>query len=116
MLKSNRSVQWLGIALLLIRMLRRKASWPRAYLSVMSLAAIYLIVGLLFVPGYFGGDANFLYAPGRLADNLYQYHGLQLILTWPIYLLPTGGILIVIPLVLTGWVFWYSRSSKQQTT
>ena len=88
--------------------------WLRVPLVLVVSAVHYLLFGLLFAPGYFGGEANFLYDPTHIRENLFFYHGWQLIALWPLSLLPTGGIWIVLPVVIFGWGFWYSRSSRRK--
>lgn len=105
---------WLTITIIWTRMLRGRTLWLRVPLAFTVSAIHYLVVGLLFAPGYFGGEAEFLYDPVHLRENLLLHGGLNLIVLWPLYLLTTGGILIVLPVVIFGWGFWYSRSSRKK--
>ena len=105
---------WLTITIIWARILRGRTLWLRVPLVLVVSAVHYLLFGLLFAPGYFGGEAQFLYDPAHLSENLLIYHGWQLIAFWPLSLLPTGGYLIVLPVVIIGWGFWYSRSSRRK--
>lgn len=105
---------WLTITIIWARILRGRTLWLRVPLVLVVSAIHYLLFGLLFAPGYFGGEAQFLYDPMHLKENLLLYHGWQLIAFWPLSLLPTGGYLIVLPVVIFGWGFWYSRSSRRK--
>jgi hypothetical protein len=105
---------WLVITVHWAFMLKGKTLWLRVPLAFIVSAVHYLIFGLLIAGGRFGGEANFLYDPTCLRENLFFYHGLEEILHWPLDLLPTGGIWIVLPVVIFGWGFWYSRSSRRK--
>lgn len=106
---------WLGITIhWAFFAMKARPLWLRVPLVLVISAVHYLLFGLLFAPGYFGGEARFLYDPAHLSENLFTYHGWQLIVFWPFSLLPTGGYLIVLPLLLIGWGIWYSRSSRRR--
>ena len=106
---------WVAIAIhWAFFVLKGRTLWFRVPPAFIVSAVHYLLFGLLFAPGYFGGEANFLYDPAHLRENLLIYHGWQLIAFWPLSLLPTGGYLIVLPVVIIGWGFWYSRSSRRR--
>jgi hypothetical protein len=105
---------WIGITLILIRALKLRL-WLKVPLIVIVSTTYYLLFGLLIATGFSGGSAEFLYDPMNLADNLYAHGGLQLILLWWLELLPTGGIWIVLPVLIFGFGFWYSRSSHHHT-
>ncbi len=104
---------WVTITVHWSLMLRGKTPWLRVPLALTISAIHYLFFGLLFAPGYFGGEAEFLYDPTHIRENMYLHGGWQLIVLWPLYLLTTGGILIVLPVVIFGLGFWYSRSSRR---
>jgi len=91
--------------------LKGRTLWLRVPLALIVSAVHYLIFGLLIAGGLFGGEASFLYDPAHISENMSIYHGWRLISFWPRSLLPTGGIWIVLPVVIFGWGFWYSRSS-----
>ena len=104
---------WVAITVHWAFMLRERTLWLRVPLAFIVSAVHYLIFGLLIAGGRFGGEAEFFYDPALLRDNLFIHGGLQGILLWPLSLLPTGGIWIVLPVVIFGWGFWYSRSSRR---
>ena len=104
---------WVAITVTWYRILRRKPLWLIIPLTFTISIVHYLVFGLLFAPGYFGGEAEFLYDPTHIRENIYLHGGWQLIALWPLYLLTTGGILIVLPVVIFGLGFWYSRSRKE---
>jgi hypothetical protein len=105
---------WVVVTVHWAFMLKGKTLWLRVPLVFIVSAVHYLIFGLLIAGGRFGGEAEFLYDPALLRDNLFIHGGLQGILLWPLSLLPTGGIWIVLPVVIFGWVFWYVRSSRKR--
>lgn len=105
---------WVAITVHWVFILKGRTLWLRVPLVLIVSAIHYLVFGLLIAPGRFGGEAEFLYDPTHLRENLFFYHGLQMILLWPLSLLPTGGIWIVLPVVIFGWGFWYSRSSRRK--
>ena len=105
---------WLVITVHWAFMLKGKTLWLRVPLAFIVSAVHYLIFGLLIAGGRFGGEAEFFYDPALLRDNLFVHGGLQGILLWPLYLLSTGGIWIVLPVVIFGWGFWYSRSYRKK--
>ncbi len=99
---------WVTITVVWFRRLRIRL-WFRVPLAFIISAVHYLIFGVLIAGGRFGGAAEFFYDPALLRDNLFIHGGLQGILLWPLSLLPTGGIWIVLPSLIFGWGFWYSR-------
>ena len=103
---------WAVITIHWVFMLRGKTLWLRVSLAVVVSAIHYLVFGLLITGGLMGGEANFLYDPAHLHENLLVHGGLQYILRWPLALLPTGRYLIVLPVTIFGWGFWYSRKGK----
>ncbi len=106
---------WLAITVHMVFIFRRRKWWFRAPLALIVSAVHYLIFGLLIAGGRMGGEAEFLYDPALLRDNLFIHGGLQEILLWPLILLPTGGYLFVFPVVVIGVVYLFIRRQKKES-
>jgi hypothetical protein len=105
---------WVGITWHWVFMLKGRTLWLRVSLALVVSAIHYLVFGLLIAGGRMGGEAEFLYDPAHLSENLLVHGGLIQILLWPLSLLPTGGYLMVLPVIIAGWVFWYLRRRKKE--
>ncbi len=106
---------WLGITVHMVFIFRRRKWWFRAPLVLAVSAMHYLVFGLLVAGGRFGGEAEFLYDPALLRDNMFILGGLQGILLWPLSLLPTGGFLVVFPVVVIGVVYRLIHQRKKES-
>ena len=71
---------WLAITVQMIFIFRRRKWWLRVPLVSIVSSVHYLIFGLLVAGGRFGGEAEFLYDPALLRDNLLTLGGIQGIL------------------------------------
>ena len=81
---------WVGATVIVVRVLRRSRPYLRFALSLAISGSLYLLFGLLIAPSQFGGEAEFLYEPTRVIENLLHRGGLQAILLWPFYVLSGG--------------------------
>jgi hypothetical protein len=106
---------WLAITVHMVLAFRGRKWWFRVPLSLTMSVIHYLIFGLLVAGGRFGGEAEFLYDPAHLRDNLLTLGGLQGILLWPLSLLPTGGFLVVFPVIVIGVAYLFIRRRKKES-
>jgi len=79
----------LGIALLLFFVItiflfqKLKSKISATLISIV----LYLVVGAFFAPGMWGGEAQFLYDPAHLLENLFSNGAWQIIVLWPLTIL-----------------------------
>jgi hypothetical protein len=106
---------WLAITVHTVFTFRRRKWWFRAPLVSAVSVVHYLIFGLLVAGGRFGGEAEFMYDPTLFKDNMFIHGGFQRILLWPLSLLPTGGFLVVFPVVAIGVVYLFKRRQKKES-
>ena len=111
---------WAGITVYLLVVLWRKPWWYKWPLVVVISGVHYLVFGLIIAPGFFSGEAEFLYDPAIIRANMLEHGGLYAILAWPGHIVEARWAVIMLPvgflgfLAILGWGVWKLRRRKEE--
>jgi hypothetical protein len=110
-------ILWAAITITFFRLSRVMAGWLRITLTVIVSVIHYMVFGMLFAPSWFGGQAEFLYNPAYIGENIFDHGGWYLIMFWPFYLVQTGGMVMVIAaaVIVFGIRYFFGRKRKNNS-
>jgi hypothetical protein len=106
---------WTAITVHCLIVFWEKKWWLKWPLVVVISVVHYLVFGLIIAPGFFGGEAEFLYDPTIIGENMLEHGGLYAILAWPVHIVEARWAAFMMPvgflgfLGILGWGVWKLR-------